>query len=120
MEEELKRRIEIEDDIDEESEIQSEESEPSLWYTEEPKIPKKSSPEDSPTKESKEESGYTEALKLVMENNQRTMELILKASMNKAPGEADRLDQEDQRIKVVELAKLEESTEDNASITCGD
>ena len=49
----------------------------------------------------KEEIGYVEALKLVMENNQRTVELLLKASKDRGASEAVKLDQEDQRIKVM-------------------
>ena len=42
-------------------------------------------------------------MKMVIEGNQRTVELLLKASMDRGTSEAERLDQEDQRIKVVEL-----------------
>ena len=68
----------------------------------------------------KEEIGYVEALKLVMESNQRTVELLLNASKDRGTIAGEMLDQDDQRIKVVELDKLEEPTEESASIVCGD
>ena len=40
--------------------------------------------------------------------------------MGRGSSEEERLDQEDQRIKVVELDQFEEPTEENASIICGD
>ena len=57
---------------------------------------------------------------MVIESNQRTVELLLKASMDRGSSDEERLDQEDQRIKVVDLDQLEEPTEENAAITCGD
>ena len=38
----------------------------------------------------------------------------------KGTSEEDKLDQEDQRMKIVELEKLEEPTEESAAIICGD
>ena len=61
-----------------------------LRTTSSSKTPKKSSSENSPTKEPKEETGYAEAFKLVMENNRQTMEILMKTSMNRAPDEARR------------------------------
>ena len=51
---------------------------------------------------------------MVMEQQQKTKDL------SSALIEADKLDQDDQRIKVVELNKLGDSTEGNSSIACGD
>ena len=61
-------------------------------------------------------SKYSEALKLVLEDNQKTMELLLKASKDRSTSEEERLDQENQRIKEIELEKLEEPTEESAAI----
>ena len=47
------------------------------------------------------------------------MELVLNAAKEKVGNEAEKLDQEDQRIKVVELEILEEPTEESAAIICG-
>ena len=57
---------------------------------------------------------------MLMENNRRTVELFLNASKDRSTSEAERLDQKDQRIKVMELDKLEEPTEEIASILYGD
>ena len=40
--------------------------------------------------------------------------------MKKGDNEEEKLDQEDQRIKPVDLEKLEEPTEESAAIVCGD
>ena len=57
---------------------------------------------------------------MVLEDNQRTLDFLLKASKGKSMTDEERLDQEDQRIQEVELEKLGEPTEDNAAIVCGD
>ena len=60
-----------------------------------------------------------EALKMVIESNRKTVEMVLK-SREKGDNEEEKLDQEDQRIKPVDLEKLEEPTEESAAIVCGD
>ena len=60
------------------------------------------------------------ALKTVLEDNQKTLELLMNTSKGKSLTEEERLNQEDQRIQEVELEKLEEPTEDNAAIACAD
>ena len=76
--------------------------------------------EDSTGTKEPKGSKYAETLKLVMEDNQKTMELLLNASKSRSTSEEERLDQEDQRIKEVELKKLEEPTTESAAIVCGD
>ena len=44
----------------------------------------------------------------------------MKTSEGKSMTDEERLDQEDQRIQEIEFEKLEEPTEDNAAIVCGD
>ena len=61
-----------------------------------------------------------EAFKLVIENGRKTVEMIIDAQKEKSTSEEDKLDQEDQRMKIVELEKLEEPTEESAAIICGD
>ena len=73
--------------------------------------------EESPGKDSTK--GLAEMLKIAMDNNQRTVELLLQQA-NRNTSEKDKLDQEDQRIKVMELDILEDATEESASIMCGD
>ena len=58
-------------------------------------------------------------LEVVMDQQQKTVEFMIKQTV-KASKEGDQLDQEDQRIKVLDLEKLSEATEETASITCGD
>jgi hypothetical protein len=53
-----------------------------------------------------------------MENHRQTLEVLM-GNTKGAMTEEEKLDQEDQRIKEVELGKLEELSE-NASIACGD
>lgn len=65
-------------------------------------------------------SAVTGALKLVLEDNQKTTEVLMKASKGKSMTEEEKFDQEDQRILEVELEKLEEPTEENAATICGD
>jgi len=60
----------------------------------------------------------TKAFQMMLESQKQTLELILGNNV-KGLSEAEKLDQEDQRIKEVELGKLEELSE-NASIACGD
>ena len=50
----------------------------------------------------------------------KTMKVVLNAAKEKGTNEAEKLDQEDQRVKVVELEKLEEPTEESAAILCAD
>ena len=57
---------------------------------------------------------------MVLEDNQKTLELLMGSSKRKSSTEEEKLDQEDQRIHEMELEKLEEPTEENASIVCGD
>ena len=66
------------------------------------------------SKDPKEEIGYVEALKLVMENNQRIVELFLNVSKDRGTTEEERLDQKKQIIKIIEADKFEEPTEENA------
>jgi hypothetical protein len=55
---------------------------------------------------------------MILDNQLRTMELVLgSAAKDRSSGtsEEDKLDQEDQRIKIMELDALEEGTEGNGS-----
>ena len=61
--------------------------------------------------------GLAEVLKMASDNNQRTVELILQQA-NRSTSEKEKLDQEDQRIKVMELDILEDATEESAAIMC--
>jgi ABC-type multidrug transport system fused ATPase/permease subunit len=72
----------------------------------------RSQKEDDLQSDSKDgESEVMEALKLVIESNRKTLDMVLK-SREKGENEEEKLDQEDQRIKPVDLEKLEEPTED--------
>ena len=76
---------------------------------------------DSPSKGEKSgDQDIMEAFKLVIENGRKTVEMIIDAQKEKSISEEDKLDQEDQRMKFVELEKLEEPTEESAAIICGD
>jgi hypothetical protein len=68
-------------------------------------------------KDSEKEVFTVKAFKMLMDNHKETLEVLLnnKAAMT----EDEKMDQEDQRIKEVELGKLDEVNE-NASIACGD
>jgi hypothetical protein len=57
---------------------------------------------------------------MVLEDNEKTLKLLMENSKAKGSTKEERLDQEDQKIQSVELEKLEEPTEENASIMCGD
>ena len=57
---------------------------------------------------------------MVLEDNQKTLELLIGNSKGKGLTDDEKLDQEDQRIQLTELEILEEPTEDNAAIVCGD
>jgi hypothetical protein len=57
---------------------------------------------------------------MVLEDNEKTLKLLMENSKGKGSTEEESLDQEDQRIQSIELEKLEEPTEENASIVCGD
>ena len=57
---------------------------------------------------------------MVLEDNERTLKLLMETSKGKGSTEEDKFDHEDQRIQLIELEKLEEPTEESASITCGD
>ena len=57
---------------------------------------------------------------MVLEDRQKTLELLMGSSKKKTSTKEEKLDQEDQRITEIELEKLEEPTEDNAAIVCGD
>ena len=46
--------------------------------------------------------------------------MVLSARSAKTTNEEEKLDQEDQRMKIVELEKLDEPTEESAAIICGD
>ena len=69
-----------------------------------------------------EEDIHLKTLKISLGNQQKTTEMVLGNAKDGSSGisEKDKLDQDDQRIKVVELDKLEDSTEGNSSIACGD
>ena len=76
---------------------------------------------ESPSNDEKEnEPDIMEAFNMVMEHGRKTVEMVLNAQKEKNTNEEDKLDQEDQRIKIVELEKLEEPTEESAAIICGD
>jgi hypothetical protein len=68
----------------------------------------------------KSRSMVSGALKLVLEENQKTLELLMNANKGKGKSEQEKLDQEDQRIMEVTLEKLNEPTEESAAIVCGD
>ena len=55
---------------------------------------------------------------MLMENHRQTLEALV-GNNKGAMTEEEKLDQEDQRIKEVELGRLEELNE-SASIACGD
>ena len=65
-----------------------------------------------------EPSEFQKILKVVMDQQQKNVEMVLKQA--KGSGQSDLLDQEDQRIKIVELESLKEPNEESASIMCGD
>ena len=69
-------------------------------------------------KDSEKEDFTVKAFKMLMDNHKETLEVLL-GSSKAAMTEEEKLDQEDQRIKEVELGKLDEVSE-NASIACGD
>ena len=75
---------------------------------------------EATTTKEKSRSTVTGALKLVLEDNQKTLELLMNASKGKGLTEEEKLNQEDQKIQEVELNNLEEPTEENAEIVCGD
>ena len=56
---------------------------------------------------------------MLLENQRQTLELVIGSNTKGNMTEEEKLDQEDQRIKEVELGKLDELDE-NASIACGD
>ena len=56
---------------------------------------------------------------MLLENQRQTLEMVLGSNTKGTMTEEEKLDQEDQRIKEVELGKLDELRE-NASIACGD
>ena len=60
-------------------------------------------------------------IKMFLESQKETLAMVLGSTTkgNSGLSEEDKLDQEDQRIKEVELGKLGELNE-NASIACGD
>ena len=61
--------------------------------------------------------------KMVLENQRKILEMVLgSTTKDRSSGmtEEDKLAQDDQRIKVVELDKLGDSTDENSSIACGD
>ena len=76
--------------------------------------------EDSPGKDPKGDVGnLAEVLKMIMENNQKTVEFVLNQT-TRSSEKRDQLDQEDQRIKVMDLETLKDATEENVPIICGD
>ena len=78
------------------------------------------SSKDSPKVEDEEpKSEIAQMIKLVMDGQQKAVEFMLKQA-TKTSEEKDLLDQEDQRIKVLDLEPLKDLTEHNASIVCGD
>ena len=72
--------------------------------------------ENSPKEEKSGEPDIMEAFKLVIENGRQTVKMIMDAQKEKSTSEEDKLDQEDQRMKIVELEKLEEPTEESAAL----
>ena len=56
---------------------------------------------------------------MMLDSQKQALEMILGNNVKGQVTEAEKLDQEDQRIKKVELGKLDELNE-NASIACGD
>jgi hypothetical protein len=58
------------------------------------------------------------AFQMLMENHRQTLEVHMRNNKGTLT-EDEKLDQEDQRIKEVELGRLDEVNE-NASIACGD
>ena len=72
------------------------------------------------TTKEKTRLAVTNALKMVLEDNEKTLKLLMESSKGKGSTDEEKLDQEDQRIQEVELEKLEEPTEESASIVCGD
>ena len=63
-----------------------------------------SSPKDP---KEKDEAEYLEVFKMMMESNKQTVQMVLNATTkDKSGNEADKLDQEDQRIKEADLEKL--------------
>ena len=57
---------------------------------------------------------------MILESQQKTSELAFGSATkgNSALTAEEKLDQEDQRIKIVDLGTLEELTEGNAAIAC--
>ena len=74
---------------------------------------------NSPKEEKSGEPDIMEAFKLVIKNGRQTVKMIMDAQKEKNTSEEDKLDQEDQRMKIVELEKLEEPSEEGAAIICG-
>jgi hypothetical protein len=75
---------------------------------------------EATTTKEKTRLAVTNALKMVLEDNEKTLKLLMESSKGKGSTDEEKLDQEDQRIQEVELEKLEEPTEESASIVCGD
>ena len=59
--------------------------------------------ENSPKEEHSNEPDIMEAFKLVIENGRQTVKIIMDAQKEMNTSEEDKLDQEDQRMKIVEL-----------------
>jgi len=78
------------------------------------------SPQDQTKNAKKESSGLKETSRSAVTGALKLVLLLMKASKGKSMTEEEKLNQEDQRIKEVELEKLEEPTEENAAIVRGD
>jgi hypothetical protein len=74
----------------------------------------------TPSKNSPREPDIMEAFKMVVESGQKTLKMIIDSQNSKGTSEEEKLDQEDQRMKIVDLEPLEEPTEESAAIICGD
>jgi hypothetical protein len=91
-------------------------------HEEEAYVQKDSAPKERSPKIDKDELSTKELLMMMMEHNERTLEKVLKSksSEGKEGGDDQRDWREDMKIKPVTLEVLEEASEGNSSIKCGD
>ena len=73
---------------------------------------------DQPLTKDVKKAKYMETLKTTLEENNKQMESMLRTT--KGPSqEEDKLDQEDQKIKIIELERLQEPNGEDAASLCG-
>ena len=103
------------------------------WYTKkEPEAADEKGNSSSSKEKDDDELSTKEMLKILMQSQERTMQIALKATVSPSKEkeatdeetslkkELDRDWSEDQRMKVVELEELPSQLEGNAAVKCGD